>query len=213
MLSAAFTDAFPPPASVAGATGPLGAASVKREPCSDDEEIEVGKETEAMEDDSRPVPMQDMPEDLSVKKKDSGNDISASTSSRSSSISPPTRSSESGSPDSQKNGDQSRAKRIKPIPPPLDLNARTLSPSDTLPGPPGHTHPLSPAHSADTPRESLPLRKRWDDLMMILRRSSFLSQPCNLSQVAACIFLKRLQKPLNTSLVSMNWQFHVRVIF
>ena len=157
MLSAAFTDTFPPPASVAGAPGLLG-TSVKREPCSDDEEIEVGKETEAMEDDSRPVPMQDMPEDLSVKKKD--NDISASTSSRSSSISPPTRSSESGSPDSQKNGDQSRAKRIKPIPPPLDLNARTLSPSDTLPGPPGHAHPPPPAHSSDTPRESLPLRKR-----------------------------------------------------
>ena len=68
MLSAAFTDAFPPPPSVAGAPG-LGSASVKREPCSDDEEIEVGKETEAMEDDSRPVPMQEMPEDLSVKKK------------------------------------------------------------------------------------------------------------------------------------------------
>ena len=70
MLSAAFTDAFPPPPSVAGAPG-LGSASVKREPCSDDEEIEAGKETEAMEDDSRPVPMQEMPEDLSVKKKDS----------------------------------------------------------------------------------------------------------------------------------------------
>ena len=95
-----------------------------------------------------------MPEDLSVKKKD--NDISASTS-RSSSISPPTRSSESGSPDSQKNGEQSRAKRIKPIPPPLDLNARTLSPSDTLPGPPGHA--LSPT-AACTPRELLPLRQR-----------------------------------------------------
>ena len=39
MLSAAFTDAFPPPASVAGAPGLLG-TSVKREPCSDDEEIE-----------------------------------------------------------------------------------------------------------------------------------------------------------------------------
>ena len=51
-------------------------------------------------------------------------------------------------------GEPSRPKRIKPIPPPLDLNARTLSPSDTLP----QALPRSPA---DLPRECLPLRKRY----------------------------------------------------
>ena len=37
-----------------------------------------------------------------------------------------------------------------------------------------------------------------------LEERSFSIRPCNLSQVAGCIFHKRLQKPLNTSLVSMN---------
>ena len=126
---------------------------VKTEPCSDDEEIEVGKESD-MDEDGRgvsPRPVQDQPEDLSIKKE--GRSVSSS-SSRPSSISPPTRSTDSESPDSQKTGEQSRAKRIKPIPPPLDLNARTLSPSDTLPG----TGLRSPS-DADLP--ALPLRKRW----------------------------------------------------
>ena len=163
MLSAAFTDVFPGPTSGPGSQGALASVPttvqgslIKREVCSDDEEIEVGKESDMDEDPQgvSPTPVQDMPEDLSVKKKETG---SASTSSsRPSSISPPTRSSESGSPDSGKDGSgQNRAKRIKPIPPPLDLNARTLSPSDTGPAPAPTHQPLSPA-----PREALPLRKR-----------------------------------------------------
>ena len=153
MLSAAFSDAFPAGSSVSGVN------PIKTEPCSDDEEIEVGKESD-MDDDNQgvsPRPIQDQPEDLSVKKLQHGTD--SSSSSRPSSISPPTRSSDSGSPDSGKN-EQNRAKRIKPIPPPLDLNARTLSPSDSLPAP-AHAHtslPLSPA--PEVPREALLLRKR-----------------------------------------------------
>ena len=64
MLSAAFTDVFPPTAAgSAAAQGALGAAlasSVKREPCEDsDEEIEVGKESHMDEDsDPRPGPVQ-----------------------------------------------------------------------------------------------------------------------------------------------------------
>ena len=107
---------------------------LKKETVSEDEEIEVGKESDMEESSSSPV--QDQPEDLSVKKK------AGSESPRPSSV----------SPDSGKAGEQSRAKRIKPIPPPLDLNARTLSPSDILPH-----QPQSPA---DIPRQSLPLRKR-----------------------------------------------------
>ena len=128
MLSAPFSEIFSPalPSSV----------MLKKETVSEDEEIEVGKESDMEESSSSPV--QDQPEDLSVKKKP-GPD---SESPRPSSV----------SPDSGKAGDQSRAKRIKPIPPPLDLNARTLSPSDILPH-----QPQSPA---DIPRQSLPLRKR-----------------------------------------------------
>jgi len=96
-------------------------------------------------------PVQDQPEDLSVKKE--REESEAETSPRPSSASPHTRSSSSGSPDSQKNGEPSRAKRIKPIPPPLDLNARTLSPQDTL-------VPALPSSPADLPRECLPIRKR-----------------------------------------------------
>ena len=162
MLSAAFTDSFQAPASRPTGSGNQTSLSVssdrdniKREPCSDDEEIEVGKESD-MDESGSPVPVQD-PLDLSVKKekKDDGASLSTS-SSRPSSISPPTRSTESSSPDSQKNGEVSRAKRIKPIPPPLDLNARTLSPTEILPGA-GH----SPSAAAqDRDRETLPLRKR-----------------------------------------------------
>lgn len=164
MLSAAFTDSFQAPASRPAASGNQTSLSVsterdniKREPCSDDEEIEVGKESDMDESSSPvPVPVQD-PLDLSVKKekKDDGASVSTS-SSRPSSISPPTRSTESSSPDSQKNGETSRAKRIKPIPPPLDLNARTLSPTEIIQGS-GH----SPSAAAqDRERETLPLRKR-----------------------------------------------------
>ena len=92
--------------------------------------------------------MQDQPEDLSVRKEDGD-----SSSPRPSSASPHTRSSCSGSPDSQKNGETNRAKRIKPIPPPLDLNARTLSPHDVLVA-------ALPSSPADLPRECLPIRKR-----------------------------------------------------
>ena len=124
--------------------------SVKKEPCSEDEV----EDRLSMDEDTPVDPVQDQPEDLSVKKKESIRPRSNSP--QQSSDSPPGRSSESGSPDSGKNGEPSRAKRIKPIPPPLDLNARTLSPSDTLP--PGHSSlPQSPA---DLPRECLPIRKR-----------------------------------------------------
>ena len=128
MLSAPFSEIFSAalPSSV----------MLKKETVSEDEEIEVGKESDMEESSSSPV--QDHPEDLSVKKKP-GPDADSP---RPSSV----------SPDSGKSGDQSRAKRIKPIPPPLDLNARTLSPSDILPH-----QPQSPA---DIPRQSLPLRKR-----------------------------------------------------
>merc|ERR1719328_453857 len=74
-------------------------------------------------------PVQDQPEDLSIKKEQEESE--AGVSPRPSSASPNTRSSSSGSPDSQKNGEP-RVKKIKLIPPPLDLNARTLSPQDTL---------------------------------------------------------------------------------
>jgi len=126
--------------------------SVKKEPCSD-EELETEKRL-SMDEDTAVSPVQDHPEDLSVKKKE--RDRSRSNSPRPSSISPPTRSCGSGSPDSQKNGEPSRAKRIKPIPPPLDLNARTLSPSDTLP----QGHASLPQSPAELPRECLPIRKR-----------------------------------------------------
>ena len=126
MLSAPFSEIF--------SAGLPSSVMLKKETVSEDEEIEVGKESDMEESSSSPV--QDQPEDLSVKKK------AGSESPRPSSV----------SPDSGKAGDQSRAKRIKPIPPPLDLNARTLSPSDILPH-----QPQSPA---DIPRESLPLRKR-----------------------------------------------------
>lgn len=91
-------------------------------------------------------PVQDIPEDLSVKKVRSASPHSSIHAEESRS---------SGSPGSQgsSGGEPSRPKRIKPIPPPLDLNARTLSPSDTLP----QALPRSPA---DLPRECLPLRKR-----------------------------------------------------
>ena len=127
--------------------------SVKKEPCSD-EELETEKRS-SMDEDTAVSPVQDQPEDLSVKKKE--RDRSRSNSPRPSSISPPSRSCGSGSPDSQKNGEPSRAKRIKPIPPPLDLNARTLSPSDTLP----QGHASLPQSPADLPRECLPIRKRF----------------------------------------------------
>ena len=58
-----------------------------------------------------------------------------------------------GSQGSGSSGEATRPKRIKPIPPPLDLNARTLSPCDTLP----QALPRSPG---DFPRECLPIRKR-----------------------------------------------------
>ena len=127
MLSAPFSEIF--------SAGLPSSAMLKKETVSEDEEIEVGKESD-MEESSTSSPVQEQPEDLSVKKK------AGSESPRPSSV----------SPDSGKAGDQSRAKRIKPIPPPLDLNARTLSPSDILPH-----QPQSPA---DIPRQSLPLRKR-----------------------------------------------------
>jgi len=133
--------------------------AVKKEPHSSDEEVEPDRRPSMDEDTTVTTasPVQDQPEDLSVKKKERNR--SRSTSPRPSSISPPTRSCGSGSPDSQKNGEPSRAKRIKPIPPPLDLNARTLSPSDTLPQ--GHTgHSSLPQSPADLPRECLPIRKR-----------------------------------------------------
>jgi len=95
-------------------------------------------------------PVQDQPEDLSIKKEQEESE--AGVSPRPSSASPHTRSSSSGSPDSQKNGEP-RVKKIKPIPPPLDLNARTLSPQDTL-------VPALPSSPADLPRECLPIRKR-----------------------------------------------------
>ena len=163
MLSAAFTDTrFPVPASaVPGLGASIAAASVKREPreTDSDEEIEVGKESDMEEDrgSRSPAPVQDQPEDLSVKKPTS---VSSASSSRPSSISPPTRSSDSGSPDSQKTGSDSTgrsAKRIKPIPPPLDLNARTLSPHDSLPGPASLLSPAADTQQRDT---QLPLRKR-----------------------------------------------------
>ena len=141
MLSATFSEIFPP-----GTPSVM----VKRETVSEDEEIEVGKESDMEESGS---PVQDQPEDLSVPRKGGLEGRgSRSDSPRPSSVSPPRRSSSSGSPDSGKAGEQSRAKRIKPIPPPLDLNARTLSPSDILPH-----QPQSPP---DRSRESLPLRKR-----------------------------------------------------
>ena len=69
-------------------------------------------------------PVQDQPQDLSMKP---------------SSTSPPSTSA-------------SASKKIKPIPPPLDLNARTLEePSDLR-------VPKSPG---DLPRECLPIRKRY----------------------------------------------------
>ena len=137
--------------------------SVKKEPCSD-EELETEKRA-SMDEDAAVDPVQEQPEDLSVKKKERSR--SRSNSPRPSSISPPSRSCESGSPDSQKNGEPSRAKRIKPIPPPLDLNARTLSPSDTFP----QGHPSLPHSPADLPRECLPIRKR--------SVSSFLIRGCS----------------------------------
>ena len=141
MLSATYSEIFSP-----GTPSVL----VKKETVSDDEEIEVGKESDMEESVS---PVQEQPEDLSVPRG------SRSDSPRPTSSSPARRSSSSGSPDSGKAGEQSRAKRIKPIPPPLDLNARTLSPSDILPH-----QPQSPA---DIPRESLPLRKRSVELSRV----------------------------------------------
>lgn len=85
-------------------------------------------------------PVQDAPEDLSVKKTRPNTPQSRSSSSP-------------GSQGSGSSGEATRPKRIKPIPPPLDLNARTLSPSDTLP----QALPRSPG---DLPRECLPIRKR-----------------------------------------------------
>merc|ERR1740123_603777 len=96
-------------------------------------------------------PVQEQPQDLSVKKERGGVGGVLDCSPRPSSLSP-----SSGSPDSVKLGEPSRAKRIKPIPPPLDLNARTLSPSDTFP----QGHPSLPQSPADLPRECLPIRKR-----------------------------------------------------
>jgi hypothetical protein len=51
------------------------------------------------------------------------------------------------------NGEPSKAKRVKPIPPPLDLNARTLYLSESF-------APPLPASPLDFPREALPIRKR-----------------------------------------------------
>merc|ERR1740123_1994534 len=105
-------------------------------------------EEEEEEEERAGSPVQEQPQDLSVKKERGGVGGVLDCSPRPSSLS-----SSSGSPDSQKNGEPSRAKRIKPIPPPLDLNARTLSPQDTL-------VPALPSSPADLPRESLPIRKR-----------------------------------------------------
>jgi hypothetical protein len=51
------------------------------------------------------------------------------------------------------NGEPSKAKRVKPIPPPLDLNARTLYLGEAF-------APPLPASPLDFPRETLPIRKR-----------------------------------------------------
>ena len=164
MLSATFSEIFSP-----GTPSVM----VKRETVSD-EEIEVGKESDMEESVS---PVQEQPEDLSVPRKGGGEEArgSRSDSPRPSSGSPTRRSSSSGSPDSGKAGEQSRAKRIKPIPPPLDLNARTLSPSDILPH-----QPQSPA---DIPRESLPLRKR--SVQCPGRRRIDQDQPCHVVSLAS----------------------------
>ena len=71
MLSATFSEIFPP--------GPP-SVMLKKETVSEDEEIEVGKESDMEESSSSPV--QDQPEDLSVKKK------TGSESPRPSSVSP-----------------------------------------------------------------------------------------------------------------------------
>ena len=119
-------------------------ATVEQETVVDDEEeIEVGGDCSMDQCISNTDHVQEQPEDLSVKKeKNDGDSVS--------SMSP------SSSPESQKSVDTGRSvKRIKPIPPPLDLNARTLTPTDTLP-----TNIFSPASQVDIPQDTLPIRKR-----------------------------------------------------
>ena len=129
-------------------------ATVEQETVVDDEEeIEVGGDCSMDQCISNTDHVQEQPEDLSVKKEKNDGDSVSSMSPRPTSTSPALASS---SPESQKGVDTGRSvKRIKPIPPPLDLNARTLTPTDTLP-----TNIFSPASQVDIPQDTLPIRKR-----------------------------------------------------
>jgi len=87
-------------------------------------------------------PVQDQPEDLSVQKDPPGGS--------------PAHRNQGSPPDSLESptNESARPKRVKPIPPPLDLNVRTFSPPRT------QGNVALPRSPADLPRECLPIRKR-----------------------------------------------------